>query len=175
MNLGNETNVDSISFAYNALAPNTVSFRIQDRDTETQFGFETFASTRLPPLAAMPALVANQPNVRSVDMGIISGSGDPAGTANPGGLNIMQALTRAQSMTDASTDNVVTGSGTLDAMRYGRLLRPRGLVGLRGAGLSYDGNYYVKSVTHSITKGEYKQRFTITREGVISLAPVVLP
>jgi hypothetical protein len=87
----------------------------------------------------------------------------------------MQALTRAQSLTDSSTDNVVTASGTLDAIRYGNLLKPRGLVGLRGAGLTYDGLYYVKSVTHSITKGEYKQRFTLTRDGTISNVPAVLP
>ncbi len=165
VNLGNHTNVDSIGFSYNALAPNTVAFRIQDRDSETQFGFETFASTRLP-LAAMPALLVNQPNVRSVDMGIVE---------NPTGLNIMQTITRAQSLTDTSTDNVVSASGTLDGLRYGGMLKPRGLVGLRGAGLSYDGNYYVKSVSHSITKGSYKQRFTITREGVISLTPAVVP
>jgi hypothetical protein len=165
VNLGSRTNVDSIGFSYNALAPNTVAFRIQDRDTESQFGFETFASTRLP-LAAMPALPVNQPNVRSVDLGIVE---------NPTGLNIMQTLTRAQSLTDASTDNVVSATGTLDGLRYGGMLKPRGLVGLRGAGLSYDGNYYVKSVTHSISKGEYKQRFTITREGVVALTPAVLP
>ena len=78
-------------------------------------------------------------------------------------------------MTDSSTDNVVTASGTLDATRYGGLLKPRGLVALRGAGLTNDGLYYVKSVTHSISKGEYKQRFTITREGVVALTPAVLP
>ncbi|HEY4281146.1 MAG TPA: hypothetical protein VGM91_23230 [Conexibacter sp.] len=165
VNLGNRTNVDSIGFSYNALEPNTVAFKIQDRDTESQFGFETFASTRLP-LSALPALPTNQPNVRSVDMGIVE---------NPTGLNIMQTITRAQALTDASTDNVVSASGTLDGLRYGGMLKPRGLVGLRGAGFSYDGNYYVKSVSHSITKGNYKQRFTITRDGVISLTPAVLP
>ncbi len=172
VNLGNETNVDQIGFSFNALAPNTVAFKIQDRDTATQFGFETFASTRIP-LSLMPAILVNQPNVRSVDMGVVAAGGETA--ANPAGLNIMQALARAQALTDASTDNVVTASGTLDAVRYGRLLQPRGLVGLRGAGLTYDGLYYVKSVSHSITKGEYKQRFTITRDGTIANVPAVIP
>jgi len=172
VNLGNETNVDQIGFSFNALAPNTVAFKIQDRDTATQFGFETFASTRIP-LSLMPAILVNQPNVRSVDMGVVVAGGETA--ANPAGLNIMQALARAQALTDASTDNVVTASGTLDAVRYGRLLQPRGLVGLRGAGLTYDGLYYVKSVSHSITKGEYKQRFTITRDGTIANVPAVIP
>ncbi len=87
----------------------------------------------------------------------------------------MQAFARAQGMTDASTDNVVTVTGELDAVRYGDLLTARGLVGLRGAGYSYDGLYYVKNVTHSIRRGEYKQRFTITREGLGSTTPVVIP
>jgi hypothetical protein len=186
VNLGNESNVDQIGFSYNALAPNTVGFKIQDRDTGQQFGFETFASTRIP-LSAMPALLTNQPNTRRVDMGVVGAGSDGGGgtaggagssdaaAANPAGLNIMQALVRAQSLTDSSTDNVVSASGTLDANRYGNLLKPRGLVGLRGAGLTYDGLYYVKSVTHSITKGEYKQRFTITRDGTISNVPAVLP
>jgi hypothetical protein len=69
----------------------------------------------------------------------------------------------------------VTATGELNALQYGDLLRARGLVGLRGAGFSYDGFYYVKSVTHSIRKGEYKQRFTLTREGTGSLTPVVRP
>jgi hypothetical protein len=177
VNLGNESNVDQIGFSYSALAPNTVGFKIQDRDTGSQFGFETFASTRIP-LSAMPALITNQPNTRRVDMGIVGAAAESSGgetAANPAGLNIMQALVRAQSLTDSSTDNVVTASGTLDAVRYGNLLKPRGLVGLRGAGLTYDGIYYVKSVTHSITKGEYKQRFTITRDGTIANVPAVIP
>jgi hypothetical protein len=37
---------------------------------------------------------------------------------------------------------------------------------VRGAGQYYDGNYYVKSVTHNIKRGEYKQNFTLTRGGI---------
>jgi hypothetical protein len=39
------------------------------------------------------------------------------------------------------------------------------LVGVRGVGNTYDGNYYVKQVTHRIKRGEYKQSFTLIREG----------
>ena len=48
------------------------------------------------------------------------------------------------------------------------------LVGVRGAGLAYDGMYYVESVTHSLKRGEYKQNFTLSRDGLISQTPVVL-
>ena len=35
--------------------------------------------------------------------------------------------------------------------------------------------YDVKSVTHNIRKGEYKQRFTLSREGTGTLTPLVRP
>ena len=37
----------------------------------------------------------------------------------------------------------------------------------------YDGMYYVNTVTHSIKRGEYKQNFTLSRDGVISNTPAV--
>ena len=48
-------------------------------------------------------------------------------------------------------------------------------MGVRGAGYSYDGFYYVRSVTHNIRKGEYQQSFTLTREGLGAISPVVIP
>jgi hypothetical protein len=161
INMGAQTNVDSINFQHNALAPTTVSGTVQDRNTNQQMPVQTFISTR-PPLALMPSLVVNQPNVRNRQF-------------RATGQNTMQAYAQAQGTTEASVDNVVTASGALDALRYGDLLRPRGLVGLRGAGFSYDGFWYVKSVTHAIRKGEYKQRFSLAREGVGSTTPVVIP
>ena len=57
--------------------------------------------------------------------------------------------------------------------RYGRLLKSRQLVGVRGAGLPFNGLYYVKSVTHDIKRGEYKQTFSLARNGLISTFPTV--
>lgn len=68
----------------------------------------------------------------------------------------------------------VTGSGSLDVLRFGNVLYPRLLVGVRGAGLAYDGLYYVDSVSHNLKRGEYKQNFTISRDGLISNVPRVL-
>ena len=67
----------------------------------------------------------------------------------------------------------VFGNGQLDVARYGRLLKSRQLVGVRGAGLPFDGLYYVKSVTHDIERGAYKQSFTLARNGLISTLPTV--
>jgi len=59
----------------------------------------------------------------------------------------------------------VTASGQLDVMRYGRVLKARQLCAVRGNGSYYDGLYYVKSVTHDMKRGEYKQSFTLARGG----------
>jgi len=71
--------------------------------------------------------------------------------------------------------DAVSASGSLDVLRYGRPLRSRAMVGVRGAGLAYDGLYYVDSVTHKIKPGEYKQSFTLGRDGLISNTPKVVP
>ena len=44
-----------------------------------------------------------------------------------------------------------------------------------GRALPYDGLYYVDGVTHNIKTGEYKQSFNLSRDGLISSTPVVLP
>jgi hypothetical protein len=71
--------------------------------------------------------------------------------------------------------DAVTGQGSLHVTRYGQILRARLLVGVRGAGLAYDGLYYVESVTHHIKRGEYKQDFTLSRDGLVAQTPVVMP
>ncbi|MCH7719891.1 MAG: hypothetical protein IH988_02720 [Planctomycetes bacterium] len=68
----------------------------------------------------------------------------------------------------AKSSDALRGTGSLDVMRYGRVLKARRLVGVRGAGLAFDGLYYVASVTHSIRRGEYKQNFTLVRNGLLS-------
>ena len=73
----------------------------------------------------------------------------------------------------ARTADAVNGEGSLDVLRYGRLLQPRRLVGVRGAGMAFDGLHYVQSVTHQIKRGEYKQGFTLARNGLVSTLPSV--
>ncbi|HEX5871887.1 MAG TPA: hypothetical protein VFY65_15770, partial [Longimicrobium sp.] len=93
----------------------------------------------------------------------------------PVGMSMVQAQIRAMAGVQASLERTATASGELDALQYGDILRARSLVGVRGAGLTHDGNWYVQSVTHSIKKGEYKQRFTLEREGIYPMLPLVRP
>lgn len=75
----------------------------------------------------------------------------------------------------AESGDAISASGSLDVLRYGHILRARMLVGVRGAGTAYDGLYYVNSVTHNIQRGQYKQSFQLSRDGLISNTPRVVP
>ncbi len=89
-----------------------------------------------------------------------------------GKLAAPEALNEGLKASSESMD-AVTGSGSLDVARYGRLLTARGLVGVRGAGLAFDGLYYVDSVTTTIKRGSCKQSFRLTRNGLVSITPLV--
>jgi hypothetical protein len=89
-------------------------------------------------------------------------------------LSLAQAAGRALALASRTAD-AVGGSGTLDVVRYGRLLKARQLVGVRGAGLAFDGLYYVTSVTSTIQKGQFKQSFNLARNAIVSLTPTVPP
>lgn len=162
---GSETNVQSINFSYNALSsggPVQVYGYVSDETSESILPVLTLSSTRVPPLSSKPPLVFNQPFVRKQLL-------------DYQGSSYIDALARAQAITDQSTDSVVTASGTLDVLRYGAILMAPGIVGVRGVGFSYDGNYYVSSVTHHIRVGQYTQDFSLAREGLGSLTPGVTP
>ncbi len=160
VNFGPETNVKSINFRHDALAPTVVDGDVQDTRTNRKFPVRTFVPLRLP-LSTQPTAIVDRSRIRTT---VFRGTG-----------NVVAALGKAQATTDESTDQVVTASGELDALRYSDLLRARGLVGLRGVGYSYDGLYYVQKVTHKLGRGEYTQSFTLTRDGVGSITPVVRP
>ncbi|WP_321949228.1 hypothetical protein [Paraburkholderia sp. J10-1] len=158
VNMGPETNA-TIDFEFNGRKPALVAGAVIDPMTQMPLPVVTLTST-LPPLAAMPAMVVQPQTTRSVT------------PRHASGLSYARAQLRAQARTNRAS-HALEATGELDMLRYGTILRPRRLVSVRGAGYLHDGFYYVKDVTHSIGKGEYKQRFTLTREGFGSLTPVV--
>jgi hypothetical protein len=90
-------------------------------------------------------------------------------TAN---LSPLQAALKGVAYASQHAD-AVFASGSLDVLRYGAILKSRRLVGVRGAGAAFDGLYYVKSVTHRIKRGEYKQSYELARNGLLSTVPAV--
>lgn len=157
VNMGAATNVTSLSFSQDALTPVGTQGTFVEPITKISIPIPSLPSLRIPPLVA-----ASTPAKRTVLL---------RNTAN-------QSLTQAATASLAagmSAPESVTGEGELDTVRYGNVLRARKLVGVRGVGFSYDGNYYVRRVTHTIARGEYTQKFTLSREGTGSLLPVVIP
>ncbi|MFL6211748.1 MAG: hypothetical protein ACJ74W_23070 [Pyrinomonadaceae bacterium] len=185
VNMGPDSNVNSINFSYDALAPRLIEGRIQDSETNVAMPIRSLPMRTRVPMAREPAHLVNLANVRRSAPPVTAACGggamgDAAGGAESEcgharsmhGLDFAQAQARAQAALDASTDEVVTATGELDALQYGNILEARNKVCLRGAGQSYDGLYRVKDVTHTIRRGEYKQRFTLTREGTGTLTPL---
>lgn len=188
VNMGPGSNVSSMSFSYNALSPTMVMDLHQETATNASMPVVAPPVSVQPPLALVPAAAANGGRVRTtvltrtqeaVATVMPGGDGQPGTSRHeaelPVGLTAMQAQVHAMVGVQASLERTATASGELDALQYGDILRARNIVGVRGAGFTHDGLWYVQSVTHSIKKGEYKQRFTLNREGTGSLLPLVRP
>lgn len=80
----------------------------------------------------------------------------------------MKGLAYASQHADA-----VFGTGSLDVVRYGHVLRSRALVGVRGAGDPFDGLHYVTAVTSRLRRGEFVQEFSLARNGLLSTVGTV--
>jgi hypothetical protein len=69
---------------------------------------------------------------------------------------------------EARVGEVVSGSGSLNVLRYGHILKARQTVAVRGTGEVFNGVHYVRSVTHQISRGEYKQSFQLSRNALMA-------
>lgn len=152
INMGSATNLDSIDFEYSALSPVTVQGGVVDRDT---IQIKRIVAKTLDELVlSQRSALSAQARVRSTMLGPTSG------------LTYAQALARAEARVLSGSNQTVVARGQLESLRYGAVLRARGLVNVRGAGGTYDGTYYVKTVTHSLSFGAYTQSFILLRQGV---------
>ena len=150
------TNVDSLSFSFDAEKAVLPVMMIYVKETHTPVPIPVPSITPLsPPLGAVP------PIPKKIEWITGLSKYSPVQAAAIG-------LAKA-----AKTAEVVTATGSLNVLRYGRVLKARGLVGVRGGGLAFDGLYYVRQVTHDLKRGEYKQSFTLSRNGLVSTLPSV--
>lgn len=118
----------------------------------------TVGALRLP-LAALPTWALHQRELRTRQF-------------RDSGISAVTAYARAQAVTDRTSDTM-TCDGSLDGSAYGAILRPRGLVGVRGAGWASDGLWYVRQVVHHVRRGSYAADFSLARDGIGSTVPVV--
>jgi hypothetical protein len=152
------TNVESLSFNYRTAETTLPVVYVQNRESRIPIPIPIPNVNPLqPPLGLLPPLPTRVTFMHE--------------TAN---LSPMAAIARGLAEASRSAD-AVSGNGSLNVVRYGRLLTARQLVGVRGAGVAYDGLYYVSRVTSTIKRGEFKQSFELTRNGLVSITPVVPP
>lgn len=158
VNMDAHTNVESLSFALDGLAKETVLLTINDPVTHKILMPVPIPPISLfqPPLGARPTLPLKVRMEREA-----------------GGDSVEFSIKKMLGRLMQGAANAITASGSLDVLRYGHVLRSRMLVGVRGAGLAYDGLYYVDSVTHKLKRGEFKQSFQLSRDGLMSLTPKV--
>lgn len=156
VNLDTWTNVESLNFRYepqNAVLPVVM---IQDPISKAPIPIPIPPVTPFSPpmgLAVMPP--------QKIEFQSDTAKLNPA-------VALMKGFARV-----TETADVVVGDGTLDVMRYGQPLRARSLVGVRGAGLAFDGMHYVDQATHRIKPGEYKESFVLKRNALVANTPVV--
>jgi len=157
INMDWATNVESLSFSLDGLSKKITVITVLDPITK-----------KIPIPIPLPNIdVLNPPlGLRLTPPAKIVFSDDMANLAPD------EAAKKAFGLLRDGAD-AVSGNGSLSVPRYGSILRARLLVGVRGAGISYDGLYYVASVTHDLKRGEYKQSFSLSRDGLISQTPVV--
>jgi len=157
-NMGGSSNLKSISFANDGLAPTGAKGSFVEPFSKLSIPIPALPALRLPPLASSAVPVNRTELLRQ-------SANQPAAEA------LLTALAASTGAPDP-----VTAHGEVDTSRYGHVLKPRKLVGIRGVGRSYDGIYYVNRVTHKISvKGGYTQEFSCKREGTGSLIPWVVP
>jgi hypothetical protein len=156
VNLDTWTNVESLNFRYepqNAVLPVVY---IQDPITKVPIPIVIPPVTPFDPPMGLAVLPPQKIEFLS----------DTA-NKNPA-IALMKGFARV-----TETSDVVVGDGTLDVMRYGQPLRARSLVGVRGAGIAFDGMHYVDQATHRLKPGEYKQSFVLKRNALVANTPVV--
>ena len=156
MNMDAHTNVEALNFTYDSECKRMPGVLVQNPWTKAPIPIPIPDITPLnPPLGVV------KPLPKKIDW--------IKGTAK---LSTVQAAAIGLAKAAGSADSV-SASGSLDVLRYGRVLKARKLVGVRGVGLAFDGLYYVESVTHNIKRGQYKQDFTLSRNALVSLTPRV--
>ena len=156
VDMGPHSNVDSINFSFDPTQGVLPIVFIQNQ------------LTRIPIPLPIPDLNPLQPPLGAISTSL----SNIKILKNTAKMNPIKALSTGLKEAAKSQDSV-TGEGSLDVFRYGRILKARQLVGVRGVGLAYDGLYFVKSVTNTLKAGEFKQSFQLTRNGLISLTPTV--
>lgn len=155
INFGEETNCDSLSFNTDGTAPTVAQVTYFDA-REGVARTETATESGLP-LLGTQALSAQRgavqmPQARRIARGLgfnsaAQSAGYAAGMLRRGGWWI-------------------SAHGSLNGLRYGRVLRSRKVVPVKGAGPNLNGHYYVRKVQHTLSARTYLMEFDLARNAL---------
>ena len=160
MNMDAANNASSISFSYDGLARSHQVVTIL-RETDP----------KIPNPIPIPDFNPLKPDLARKSAATLKVNQTHFGTAK---MNAAKAAQIGVSAILKSSD-AVEGNGQLDVLRYGNVLKPRQLVSVRGVTDTFNGRYYVKSVTHNIKRGSFTQSFSLGRGGIKSDISRVAP
>jgi hypothetical protein len=151
IDFGTQTNLNSFSASNDTLRPSAIVGASVDPHTRAPVPSTAPFSTELP-MGREPALARILPP--PIARPVATDAASPAEAQ-------AQALARA-----SNSSRAITARGEVDGIKYERPL----LVGLpalvRGAGKQNSGLYYVDSVTHHISRDDYRQSFSAWRNAV---------
>lgn len=151
-------------------------------DSDAHTNVESLNFQYKPQDRSLPILMIQEPTSKlmiPIPIGNISPLNPPMGKVIPpptkikrysraAKLSFAEAAEQGLALASESS-NLISARGSLDVTRYGRVLQPRKLVGVRGAGTAFDGTYYVDKVTYKLKRGEFKQDFELSRNALVSL------
>jgi hypothetical protein len=160
INMDAHTNVESLSFSLNGLAKKIRIYTVLDPVTKKIPLPLPVPNINIlkPPMGLRPTPIVQTEIVDNLSrLSIAKGAQKVIGDAISSTLN----------------PPAISANGSFNILRYNQILQVRMLVGVRGAGIAYDGLYFVDSVTHNLKEGEYKQSFTLSRDGLISNTPTL--
>jgi hypothetical protein len=155
VNSDTQTNVESLSFVMNGTQFTQYFLKVQLPETKLSIPVPIPDVGLLkPPLALRPPVALKYEKIKAAQ------------------LKTSEAIAKGLGAKGKSKD-MVTADGSLNVLDYGRVLKARQLVGVRGASVGYNGLYYVDGTTTTMKRGEVKQTFKLKRDGLISNVPRV--
>jgi len=151
VNFGASTNMDSFDVRYDMLQPASALAVALDDATKTP-------SAGVAPVALEPPMGLEPTLLRIIPPPMVRPTSADA-------TNAAELMAISRSIADRSS-RAIHGSGEVDGLKFGRVLRPGLPVAVRGAGRQHSGHYYVTQVTHTLSSDRYTQRFEAWRNAV---------
>jgi len=147
INFGEATNVNSFNARFDMLGPTSAQARGLNVGTLSNEQAQA-DSISLRALGRQTSLDGNRPRRMLL--------------TNTGLSEAAELQIYAQAVVDSSS-LAITGEGQLNTVAYGKLLRAKRPVLVRGAGSQFNGTYYVRRVLHTMSGDSYAQNFTLHR------------